>query len=149
MKTLSLRRETKKRQIYNSRGHLVILKADAHVLLQLSFGKNGRQRVSAAFCLRLPVVRGRVPRALLVRVHLLQVVPSVAVRGDLGERAVLKHHGRAAGERQARPAPRARLQPYLGAAPAAHSLHGDGSLQLPVVQLSGVHVVQLLQARRH
>lgn len=62
------------------------------VLLQLRLGQNGRQRVSADFRLSLSVVGGRVPHALLVRVHLLHVVPSVSVsvQGDLGERAVLQ-----------------------------------------------------------
>lgn len=63
------------------------------MLLQLRLGKDGRQRVSADFCLSLSVVGGRVPHALLVRVHLLHVVPSVSVQGDLGERAVLDRPG--------------------------------------------------------
>lgn len=46
--------------------------------------------MSADFGLGLSVVGGRVPHALLVRVHLLHVVPSVAVQGDLGERGVLE-----------------------------------------------------------
>lgn len=49
--------------------------------------------MSADFCLSLSVVGGRVPHALLVRVHLLHVVPSVSVQGDLGERAVLDRPG--------------------------------------------------------
>lgn len=57
--------------------------------LQLRLRENGRQRVSADFDLGLPVVRGHVSHALLIRVHLLHVVPAVTVQGDLGERAIL------------------------------------------------------------
>lgn len=70
--------------------HRFLTQAHTSVLLQLTLGKNGRQRVSADFCLSLSVVRGRVPHALLIRVHLLHIVPSVNVQGDLGERAVLE-----------------------------------------------------------
>lgn len=64
--------------------------------LQLRLGENGGQRVSAHFGLSRSVVRGHVSQALLIRVHLLHVVPAVAVQGDLGEGAVL---GGASGSR--------------------------------------------------
>lgn len=58
-------------------------------LLQLRLGENGGQSVSADFGLSRSVVRGHVPHALLIRVHLQDIVPPVAVQGDLGERAIL------------------------------------------------------------
>lgn len=60
-----------------------------NVHLQLRLGENGGQSVSADFDLSLSVVRGHVSHALLIRVHLLHVVPAVTVQGDLGERAIL------------------------------------------------------------
>lgn len=59
------------------------------VLLQLRLGENGGQSVSADFRLSRSVVGGHVPHAVLIRVHLLHVVPPVAVQGDLGEGAIL------------------------------------------------------------
>lgn len=59
-------------------------KVNGDVLLQLGLGQNGRQSVSADFGLASSVIGAHVAHALLVRVHVLHVVATLARQGDLG-----------------------------------------------------------------
>lgn len=59
-------------------------------LLQLGLRQDGRQSVPADFGLAPPVIGADVAHALLVRVHVLRVVPTLARQSDLGQGALLE-----------------------------------------------------------